>query len=506
MANTNVIDEEPHSGTTTPPIATLEQVELNRAWTRLRLSCGIGAVMWILFIPLDLQYSKWVVPGSEIALLALRLSPILVFVPCIILLLRRNGYTRHRLQIIEQLCFQTAAWSIALMTIWTGGLYSHYPFGIAMVLALRAAAIGEPWRKGIMSTFIMASSYLVVMLLGATLSTDIASQFEDPSALTVLALTNSNLFGLAIFAVLGSHVLWRSRRLLYEYRSIGRYRLLKRISKGGMGEVWAAWHRGLKREIALKLLMPSVRIKESILRFEREVAATVSLSHPNTIRIFDHGITDDGVWYYAMELLQGEDLNALVIRDGAQPVDRSVYILFQAACSIAEAHSRGICHRDIKPENLFITNDGRSHDFVKVLDFGIARTLSGDEKGTSNITQTGFHLGTPAYLSPEVARAQPADVRSDVYGLGAVLYFMLAGQPPFQRDNTMGLIYAHAELEPEPVEQIRGKPLPADVEAILCKALAKMPQDRQQNAGELVTELEQCESFGAWQPAVVSAI
>jgi serine/threonine-protein kinase len=176
------------------------------------------------------------------------------------------------------------------------------------------------------------------------------------------------------------------------------------------------------------------------------VRATSELSHPNTVRVFDYGVTDDGVSFYAMELLHGESLATLIAREGALPPPRAIHLVSQAARALAEAHSKGIVHRDVKPENIFVVHLAEEPDFVKVLDFGVAHLVG--PKLDAKLTQTGALVGTPAWLAPEAIRADPIDARADVYALGAVLYCTLAGTPPFDATNPMLAVDAHLHQVP----------------------------------------------------------
>jgi serine/threonine-protein kinase len=298
-----------------------------------------------------------------------------------------------------------------------------------------------------------------------------------------------------VFLVVGGHIVWSLRRQLFEAKSLGRYRLKRRLASGGMGDVWLAYHAGLKRDVAVKVLrVESHERAGAVTRFEREVRATAELAHPNTVRVFDYGTTEDGLCYYVMEFLQGETLRAHVDRLGALAPARAVHIIGQAARALGEAHERGIVHRDVKPENLFLTSLGGEHDFVKVIDFGIAKVAN--VEGTA--TRSGWVLGTPEYMSPEVAMGKPADARSDVYALGAVLYFLLCGRPPFVGDNAGRLFFAHATEIPLPPSTYVGRALPRDLEAVVMRALEKDPAARYESASELALALAACTLAGKW--------
>jgi serine/threonine protein kinase len=277
---------------------------------------------------------------------------------------------------------------------------------------------------------------------------------------------------------------------------LGRYRLKRRLATGGMGDVWVAYHPGLKRNVAVKILRPDrqERSASSLGRFEREVRATAELMHPNTVRVFDYGVTEDGLWYYVMELLEGETLAEHVSRLGPLPPARAVHIVGQAARALGEAHERGIVHRDVKPENLFLTSLGGEHDFVKVLDFGIAKVQNAD----AAMTETGWVLGTPAYMSPEVATGQTADARSDVYALGAVLYYLLCGRPPFEAENAAALFFAHVNENVVPPSRVMQRPLPSDIEGVVMRALEKEPSARYATGADLALGLSECALAGKW--------
>jgi serine/threonine-protein kinase len=300
------------------------------------------------------------------------------------------------------------------------------------------------------------------------------------------------LFGAAAITLAGGHAVWTLRRQLYEARSLGRYRLKRRIGRGGMGEVWVAHHRTLRREVAVKILRPDREMdRTAVLRFEREVQATAELNHPNTVRVFDFGVTEDGLCYYAMELLQGEDLGAILKRKGRIPHDRAVALVAQACRALAEAHARGIVHRDIKPENIFVTSLPGERDLVKVLDFGLAKVAVAREKD-KGLTGDGWAVGTPSYMSPEILRGEAADPRADVYALGCLLYHLLCGTPPFEYPDVGDILRAHLNKSAKrPSARLR-RALPEDLERVVMRCLRKDPGQRFASAKELARALEAC--------------
>jgi serine/threonine-protein kinase len=230
----------------------------------------------------------------------------------------------------------------------------------------------------------------------------------------------------------------------------------------------------------------------AVARFEREVRATAELTHPNTVRLFDYGVTDDGLCYYVMELIEGEDIAALVARAGAQPPARALYLVAQAARALAEAHAKGIVHRDVKPENLIVTRAGGEHDFVKVLDFGIAKRASGREE--AGLTQTGWVIGTPMWLPPEAFAGTTVGPPADVYALGGVLYLLLSGEPPIHATSFAAYAEAHTRQTPARLPDT----VPDDLQAVVMRCLRKSPDDRFRTARELADALADCHDAGRW--------
>ncbi|MFO0969586.1 MAG: serine/threonine-protein kinase [Gemmataceae bacterium] len=271
-------------------------------------------------------------------------------------------------------------------------------------------------------------------------------------------------------------------------RALGPYRLLRPLGSGGMGDVYLAEYcpRGLL--CAVKILRPEHAADPRLrARFEREARLASHASHPNVVAIFDHGQTDDGACFYAMEYLPGLDLEELIERAGPLPVDRVIDLVRQACRGLAAAHAQGLVHRDIKPANLFLVErDGR--DLVKLLDFGLVKPRA--ESTSERLTQDGAISGTPLFMSPEQACGRPADCRSDIYSLGAVAYALLTGRPPFERQHSLELLIAHARDEVTAPSQVRAD-IPPDLERVILRCLAKSPEDRYQDAAGLEKALEQ---------------
>jgi serine/threonine-protein kinase len=293
-----------------------------------------------------------------------------------------------------------------------------------------------------------------------------------------------------------SATIYSLRRQVTEARHVGPYTLGRKLGEGAMGVVYEARHAMLRRPTAVKLLPAEKAGEANIQRFEREVQITAQLSHPNTISIFDYGRTPDGVFFYAMEYLEGVNLEELVKEFGPQPPARAVHILRQVAGSLAEAHQAGLIHRDIKPANILLCQRGGAADVAKVLDFGLARDVDG--ASAAAITQVDAIAGTPLYLAPEaIEDARSVDGRSDIYALGAVAYYLLTGTTVFKAGNIVDVCRQHLFTRPVPPSHRLGRPLPADLERLVLACLEKDPEHRPQSAIELSQLLHGCQ-VGAW--------
>ncbi len=301
-------------------------------------------------------------------------------------------------------------------------------------------------------------------------------------------------------------VLARNKKQLLEAvleaKQLGQYTLEEKLGAGGMGTVYKAKHAMLRRPTAVKLLDIGRMSDTAVARFEREVQLTATLTHPNTVAIFDYGRTPEGVFYYAMEYLDGLNLDDLVARHGPLSEARVAFLLKQACGALAEAHHAGMVHRDVKPANVFLTTRGGMRDFVKVLDFGLVKTA---DAGEANLTSANAITGTPLYLSPEgITAPEDVDARADVYAVGAVAYYLLAGLPPFTGKTVAEILMKHVNAAPEPFAA-RGVTVSAAFEALVFRCLAKSPADRPRTAGVLLAELEACPVAGEWSTAAAAA-
>ncbi len=472
--------------------------DLRRAKPALLFAC----VVWPIFGLVDVLHVRAGGEGVLSTLLVLRALPMPFFVVAAWRVSRRPPISERELWLFVYGALYVLLAVLALECAVTGGFRSLYAEANLAVLAA-STVVPRPLEKHLPRMIVAALIYPSIMLAGALFWPPMRGQLTDLSALYYLGAHLAMLATTTALVVMTSHRLWSLRREVFETRSIGRYALRRRIGKGGMGEVWAAWHRGLEREVALKILkLADEGDHESALRFEREVRLSSGLTHPHTVRVFDYGTTEDGLLYYAMELLEGASLAELVKREGPLLSERAVHLVVQAARALAEAHDRGIVHRDVKPENLFVTSAGGERDYVKVLDFGIAR-LSGE---ATNLTQTGLVAGTPATMSPEVIRGGAATPASDVYGLGVVLYHALTGTAPFETDAASSTLAAHLEEPVVPPSVRSPHVVPSDLEQIVLRCLAKDPSERFADGRALADALATCSVAGAWDPTRAPAI
>jgi serine/threonine protein kinase len=301
-------------------------------------------------------------------------------------------------------------------------------------------------------------------------------------------------------ATITSRVIFGLRAEVSKIRHLGQYTLEEKIGEGGMGVVYRARHALLRRPTAIKLLAPERAGTDNIHRFEREVQLTAGLSHPSTVAVFDYGRTAEGVFYYAMEFLDGTNLEQLVRTDGPQAPARVVHILQQVAGALAEAHDVGLVHRDVKPANIILCERGGMPDVAKVVDFGLVKRFEVNaDEATIAVTAAHTVMGTPLYMAPEaITGDSQVDARSDLYALGAVGYFLLTGTPVFRAKTTVEVCAHHLHTDPEPPSLRGGQVLPPALEHVILQCLAKAPHDRPRDARSLLRALEPCAHDSPW--------
>jgi serine/threonine-protein kinase len=353
---------------------------------------------------------------------------------------------------------------------------------VNLVLYTRAIFIPSSARRTLMVSAIAALPLAVYSLSNETAHLSVWRVIWLLAAITV--------------ATAGSAVIYGLRREVRHARQLGQYTLEEKLGEGGMGVVYRARHAMLRRPTAIKLLKPERMGEAGLRRFEREVQLTAGLSHPNTVTVFDYGRTPDGVFYYAMEYLEGLGLDQLVAADGPQTPGRVVHILRQVLEALAEAHGVGLVHRDVKPGNIILCERGGLPDVAKVVDFGLVKDLEAE----GDVTHDAALVGTPLYLAPEAIRAPAADARADLYSLGAVAYFLLTGQHVFGGRTIIEICGHHLHTPPTPPSERLGRSLPAALEAWVLSCLEKDPARRPASASEAAACLEQCGLAGEWNP------
>ena len=305
-----------------------------------------------------------------------------------------------------------------------------------------------------------------------------------------------------VLASFGARIIHKTETEPDQAQPISSYRLERLLGRGGMGEVWLARHKMLGRPAAIKFVRPEALGNESktkvLRRFEREAHATAALSSPHTINVYDFGTTEDNTFYYAMEFLDGLDLDSLVQRFGPVPAERTVHFLKQVCLSLAEAHHQGLVHRDIKPANIYACRIGLDYDFIKVLDFGLVKQPERPEQEVTRLTIEGITMGTPGYIAPEVAMGGRVDARTDLYSLGCVGYWLITGHQVFEGITPLQTVIDHVRTIPLPPSQRTELEIPEELEKILLWCLEKDPANRPASAQELARHLDSIAEEHPW--------
>ena len=335
---------------------------------------------------------------------------------------------------------------------------------------------------------------------GVALLASLTGRVVDWGAVVVSALPVA--VGGAVGVAIGQVVYGLSQKL-QEARDVGSYRLLEKLGKGGMGEVWRAEHRLLARPAAVKLIKPELIRKaedsqsgeeDPRVLFEREAGVIARLRSPHTVELYDYGVREDGLFFYVMELLDGFDLHRLVTSYGPVDVPRTLHVLHGLCLSLAEAHDAGLVHRDVKPANVFLTKLGTSADVVKVLDFGLVLT----EEMPTSVEPSENATGTPQAMAPEVVYGHTATPRSDLYAVGCVAHWLLTGSLPFDGPSIPQLLFAHANLQPPKLSLKSPYSIPQELQDLVDSCLAKDQEARPASASGLARDLEKVAGFGVW--------
>jgi serine/threonine-protein kinase len=410
---------------------------------------------------------------GNIPLIGLRVTVLLVFVSSFLFLRSRATLSLRQLRFFELAIFGTLTIQLMLMMyarIWafvvvpdaTSAIAIRHLYLSAYCIVILTYGIFMPntWKRSVLVLAPLAGLPYFVLALLCWHVPETTEALASSSAVAPVPLP----FVAAMVAVFGAHIINSVRRDEFRARQLGQYHLKRQLGVGGMGVVYEAEHRMLKRPCAVKLIRPENEMDErAIARFEREVRSTAKLSHWNTVEVFDYGHTEDGTFYYVMELLPGLSLDEMVKRHGPMPAGRTVHFLRQICRALREAHAVGLIHRDIKPANVFAACRG------------------------------GIHV-----IAPEQAKDyENTDARGDIYALGAVGYFLLTGQPPFIGKNAFEVLVAHHTRPVVPPSQIEST-VPADVEQVVLRCLEKAPDQRYQNAESLEDALSTCQCAAAW--------
>jgi eukaryotic-like serine/threonine-protein kinase len=422
-------------------------------------------------------------------------------------LCRHCSYSLTKLRIAELIIFGCPAFFFVVMGIKETNGVLNLPDGHA-----RLSTIVTPWVLLLFTyaMFIPNTWQRAAAVLGGIGAMPIAmlAYFYSQPAYAALAnridfsgFVSGQFLIIAIVVmtgIVGVHTIGTLRREAFAAKQLGQYRLKKRLGSGGMGEVYLAEHQMMKRPCAVKLIRPEKAGDPRMLaRFEREVRATAKLSHWNSIDIYDYGRTPDGTFYYVMEYLPGHNIGEIVEDYGPIPPARTAFLLDQVCGALAEAHGIGLVHRDIKPANIFCAYRGGVFDVVKLLDFGLAKPTM-EKSQDMQLTLAGTVTGSPLFMSPEQASGEDSvDARSDIYALGAVMYYMLTGQPPFMSDNPLKVMIAHASQEVIPLRQINAD-LPAELEEVVLRCLEKDPEHRFQDVTALRSAIREIAFDDTW--------
>lgn len=403
-----------------------------------------------------------------------------LFAATIWLFTRRGRVTVLALEVIDALGVGTAGLLSALMgaTMPMGEGQIHGLLAVCFVLFVRAIVVPSTGRR----TLLVSVGTSAIVVLATTVVSNTRWATEHVSSGRVMLWERATYFALwlaaaSAIATFASRIIFGLHEEIRHARQIGQYVLQEKIGEGGMGVVYLATHALLRRETAVKMLLPGRVAPTALARFEREVRQLARLNHPNTVAIYDYGRTPEGVFYYAMEFLQGLDLDQLVVAVGPLPPGRVVHLLSQICASLSEAHDMGLVHRDIKPANVLVSRHGGIPDAVKVLDFGLVKDVRSSTDVT--LTQGQGLLGTPLYLSPEAIKNPDAvSAASDIYAVAALGYYLLTASHLARTTTVLEVCAEHLYGKPERPSDRLGSPLPESLEDAILQALAKEPASR----------------------------
>jgi serine/threonine-protein kinase len=362
-----------------------------------------------------------------------------------------------------------------------------------LLIVLYGTFIPNTWQRCAAIVAGLATLPVVLTLVAGELN-----PVTGPYALSTVPETVMLMTIAAAIAIFGSHKMRELHRQAHEARRLGQYRLKKVLGFGGMGTVYLAEHVLLRRPCAVKIIRPDqAGDPRTLARFEREVRAMATLTHWNTVEVFDYGHAEDGTFYYVMEYLPGLNLEDMVESYGPLPPARTVHLLRQVCRALHEAHGIGLVHRDVKPSNIIACERGGVPDVAKLLDFGLVKTFDAGHNATK-LTREGSLTGSPGFVSPEQALGRnQLDVRSDIYNVGAVAYFLMTGRLTFERTSVIEMLHAHAR-EPFVPDYLFTEAVPADLQRVVGRCLEKDPDRRYPDALALDKALAACQGVDEW--------
>ena len=498
------LGEQDHSTSSGERTTSVSAEVLGSAIGRVRIAALISATIWALVLVFNVALpllgfefagtKGWPTPNWIYAAIGVVGSSALAYAA---------GRLREKPQLVLDLGLGLEVFTAALI-----GLILSYEFQphaariswVAVVILVYPAIAPSHPRRALIAGLLAASMDGVGLVVSVLRGVDYPWGLGFAGEVAWSMVPN---YVCAVLALLPASLIRRLGREAGAARELGSYRLGRLVQRGGMGEVYEARHRLIAKPAAIKLIRPELLADSPALaevvveRFYREAEAVAALRSPHTVALYDFGVAADGTLFYVMELLDGIDLQRMVRHFGPLPPPRVVHILRQVCDSLGEAHARGLIHRDVKPSNIVLCQMGTTADFAKVLDFGLVRREAQQDPGVSEVLG---QPGTPSYMAPEaVVGGGPVDRRADLYALGCVAYWLLAGRTVFDGDSPVQVMYRHGYEAPPPPSERLGRPLPPDLEAVVMATLAKDPLERPQTAEDLARRLAACDAGPAWE-------
>ena len=486
----------------TLPPELLREASVRLGWAGMIYAVAYTLAYWVPFFVQRTQHPDW-----PFAIIENFFAAGSILLGVIVFIVSRYARMSPQRFLDAGLVFAVVgAVGISMAEFWRGfppinvTVFLGVPWECVWILIIPLVAPNLP-RKILLASLAMASTGPLVLLYVA----QVRGENVSNSGISLATYFLFTTYLCALIAYVTSRFVFLYGIRLKKAREIGSYELVSRLGEGGMGEVWVARHRMLARPAAMKLVRPELigsdwRSRErAISRFKREAKATAALGSTHTVDIYDFGVTDEGAFFYVMELLDGISLETLVRQFGPQTSGRVVHLLRQVCHSLGEAHGAGLIHRDIKPANIFACRLGPDRDYVKVLDFGLVKMT--EQPTMTQLTVDHATAGTPAYMAPEMALGQTdIDSRADLYSVGCVAYWLLTGQTVFSGETPMATLIAQVQSVPIPPSQRTELFIPRMLDEIVLACLAKDPAHRPQTAEELDRRLAATNLAGSWQP------